>query len=228
MISASGERPWYGASAMPMLQPTRSVPSSRRIGTHSSARSFSATMRTCSMRPRPGSTTMNSSPPQRAAKPARGRLSRKPLGDHAQHRVAGQVAVLVVDFLELVEVEEQQRQLDPCGRGALIGSSSSTRCSLMPLRLGSSVSGSVTAWRARSSERFSRSAVRWSTGLHLAGARLRLAHRGLGRCALQRPHGLGELEFEQADALGVLGLGARRAAALHRRRCAWPAADGRW
>ena len=34
-----------------------------------------------------------------------------PVGDRHQHRVAGRVAVLVVDRLEVVEVEEQHRRL---------------------------------------------------------------------------------------------------------------------
>src|SRR5678816_2036186 len=72
----------------------------------------SATMRrTCSANVRApvmsvsGSTAANSSPPQRAR-------------HLAQHVVAGEVAVLVVDLLEVVDVEHQQRQRPAVARAA--------------------------------------------------------------------------------------------------------------
>ena len=60
-------------------------------------------------------TTANSSPPTRHTTSAPRTLARSDLGERAQHLVAGRVAVDVVEALEVVDVEHQQRDVIDVG-----------------------------------------------------------------------------------------------------------------
>ena len=54
--------------------------------------------------------TTNSSPPNRATKSSGPQHLAQPVGDRAQQLVAAGMAERVVDLLELVEIDEQQRR----------------------------------------------------------------------------------------------------------------------
>ena len=75
--------------------------SSRRCSATASARAS----------PAPGSTSANSSPPSRVGTSADAARGPQHVGEAPQHLVARVVAERVVDALEVVEVEHQQRQL---------------------------------------------------------------------------------------------------------------------
>ena len=68
------------------------------------------------VRRRRRSSTQNSSPPQRAATSRGAQRAGDALGHAAQHRVAGRVAVGVVDALEVVDVEQQHGGRPALGR----------------------------------------------------------------------------------------------------------------
>ena len=58
-----------------------------------------------------GSTIVNSSPPRRVTVSVSRTHCLQPLGGLAQHVVAGLVAERVVDALEVIEIDDEQREL---------------------------------------------------------------------------------------------------------------------
>ena len=97
---------------------------------------------------------------RRAVTRCRRGAARRPrrVGGLPQEGVAGVVAEGVVDGLEVVEVEEEQRQRGASGRGAVVASACSMR-SRSSARLASPVSGSWNAWCASWSSRALRSVM---------------------------------------------------------------------
>ena len=131
-----------GTSAMPML-------ASRSIGLSvdeerlrsSAARTRSATSRAAAASRTSGSSTANSSPPSRATASSGPQRALQPLGDQLQHPVADRVPEGVVDLLEPVEVEQEQRD----GRAVLAARRASTASVLLDQR--------ACGWPARSGRR---------------------------------------------------------------------------
>ena len=110
LMSSSDVCPSPGKIATPSDGVTEIVRPSASTGasmTVSSCAATSATWRRDSM---PGSSTMNSSPPKRATRSVGAQVGGDAIGQRLQQRVADQVAERIVDALEVVEVDEQQRQ----------------------------------------------------------------------------------------------------------------------
>ncbi len=80
-----------------------------------SATTLSATPWALSRSRTPSSTTANSSPPRRATASLGRTALAHPCGELLQHLIADRVAMLVVDRLEVIEVDVEQRHL-----GALV------------------------------------------------------------------------------------------------------------
>ena len=99
------------------LRPAAGTPTETDTGQPKVANSPRTSSRTCSAAasaaasPAPGSTSANSSPPSRVGTSASRAAGAQHLGEAAQDVVAGVVAERVVDALEVVEVDHQQRQL---------------------------------------------------------------------------------------------------------------------
>ena len=135
-------------SATPALASTRTRAPSMTSGCVSRSRIRSAIWRPSS----PGPSAIrsaNSSPAQPDEQVGGDRAGREASRDLAQQLVAGVVAEGVVDLLEVVEVDQDQREPLGAVRG-LAGAASP--CSKRARRLPRPVSSSVTAWR-RASER---------------------------------------------------------------------------
>ena len=157
-------REWSGKSAMPTLASmwTRMPPTSNDCS--SAARSRRPAV--LAVASSPGwRTTANSSPPRRASVSSSRSSVLEARADLAQHLVAGVVAERVVELLEAVEVDQQQRQL-------VAASSAPTRSRR--------ASGS-TRWRRLPSP--VRSSVMRLRAASRAGARRRSARRGPCRSA---------------------------------------------
>ena len=103
-VSKSGA--WSGQTATPMLASSCSIIPSIANG-RSSSRPMAVAMAPAPSSPT-GASTANSSPPSRASIAPLRHLRLQPGGQRAQQRVAAEVAEVVVDLLELVEVEQQQ------------------------------------------------------------------------------------------------------------------------
>ena len=115
--------------------------------------------------------TTNSSPPKRATVSPGPDLVGQPVGEVDEQLVAGAVAEAVVDDLEVVEVEEEHRQLG-CGCGATRAIAISSRSS-SSIRFGSPVSGSCVAWCCRRAS----SALRSDMSRAVIGHHLQVAGR---------------------------------------------------
>ena len=97
------------AIAIPMLAGTVTESSSISTGSCSTSSSRCATVITSATSATPSSRTANSSPPSRAIVSLGRRHSLEPAGHRAQQRVARRVPEAVVDGLEVVEVDEHDR-----------------------------------------------------------------------------------------------------------------------
>ena len=110
--------------------------------------------------PRSSTRSANSSPPSRPAMSPGRRHASDPLGDRSDQRVPGGVPQAVVDRLEVVEVDQDDRVVSGRSPGDPGGASASSRSATRAAnrsRLASPVSGSWVAWRSRSaSSSFSR------------------------------------------------------------------------
>ncbi len=106
---ASASAPSCGKMATPMVSPTRNGVPSISISVSSAALSFSASASAVAGCGPVGVMTANSSPPTRARKAPWQACSSR-LASFAQQRVADRMAEHVVDRLEAVEVEAEQRE----------------------------------------------------------------------------------------------------------------------
>ena len=159
-----------GAIATPTLAPTStSSPSSRIGGADASASSRRAVVRAAVGRAGAGQQQRElvaAEAGDRVVRAGPRRVSR--VGDHVQQLVADVVAEGVVDLLEAVEVEQQQRDGSPSASSAWAVRSARS------LRLGRPVSASVSACCSRSSAIAPTGRPRTAAAAAAAGTRVRL------------------------------------------------------
>ena len=108
--SSPGVSPSCGKSAQPIDASISTRPPSTRYGRRRALRRRPTSAAASSSLDVPSESTTNSSPPTRATVSMPRTTACEPLGDHAQDGVAGLVAADVVDALEPVEVDDEQRE----------------------------------------------------------------------------------------------------------------------